>query len=507
MKLNVTANAKKGITFGFFYRIISIIIPFFLQTLIRYFLGADYIGIRGLFDSILTVLSMAELGLGTAIIYHMYKPIADDDIELIKSLLNLYRKIYFFVGLVILIVGCAIIPFIPNIIKDSYPSDINLKIVFLLYLINSVFSYWFLAYKSSLFLAYQRVDLISIINFVVLIISAIFQGIALIIFKNYYVFLVVLILATVGRNLISAYSVSISFPNIKAEGKVPSEMIISIKKSVIGLFIGNVCGITRNALDSIFITYFISLKENTIYTSYFFILSALNSISNVILSALLAGVGNQIKLNDKEFNYNNMLKINSLYMVVSGWMTVCFLCLVQPFIGVWMGYEYKFPFYIAVLFPIYFYISKLGDIRGVYSDGAGLFWQNRIRCYIEIVANLALNYIFLRLFGTFGIVLATILTLFFIGFIGSTIVIFKYYFINGMLKFLLYQLKYLIITGIISVVIYYICTKLSFENDIFIIFVRGIMCIFITPFLYLAILFKDKVFMNSLEFVFSKKLK
>lgn len=504
MKLNVKVNAKKGIAFGVIYRIISIIIPFLLQTLIRYFLSADYIGIRGLFDSILTVLSMAELGLGTAIIYHMYKPIAEDDTELIKSLLNLYRKIYFFVGLIILVIGFAIIPIIPQLVKDSYPAEINLRILFLLYLINSAFSYWFFAYKSSLLLAYQRVDIISIINFIILIVSAIIQSVILIVFRNYYAFLVISIIATITRNLISAYSANKIFPNISAEGKVSGEILSSIKKSVSGLFIGNICGITRNAFDSIFITYFISLNENTIYSSYFFILASLNQISNAILSALLAGVGNQIKLNDKEFNYDNMLKVNSLYMVVSGWMTVCFLCLVQPFICLWMGPEFNFPFYIAVLFPIYFYISKLGDIRGVYSDAAGLFWENRIRCYIEIVANLALNYILLRLFGTFGIVLATIFTLFFIGFLGSTIVIFKYYFINGMKKYLLYQLKYLLITAVISFIIYFICIRFYFENEVINILIRCVVCVLITPILYFALLFKDKVFMSSLRFVFSK---
>ena len=505
MKLDVALNAKKGIAFGITYRVISIIIPFLLQTIIRYFLSAEYIGIRGLFDSILTVLSMAELGFGSAIIYHMFKPIAEDDKEAINSLLHLYRKIYFFVGLIIFIFGCAILPIIPSLIKDSYPSEINLRVVFFLYLINSAFSYWFFAYKSSLLLAYQRFDIISVVNFIILLLSAIFQGIILIVFRNYYVFLFISIVATISRNLLSAYSANKLFPDLLPLGDISKDTLRSIKKNVSGLFVGNICGITRNTFDSIFITYFISLDETTIYSVYYFILISLNQISSAILSSLLAGVGNQIKLNDKDYNYENMLKVNSLYMVVSGWMTICFLCLVQPFVTLWMGVDYVFPFHIAILFPIYFYIGKLGDIRGVYSDGAGLFWENRTRYIFEIIANFILNYLFIKLFGTFGIVLATIFTLFFFGFLVSTFIIFKYYFKNGMLRYLLNQFKYFVVTGIISFVVYFICIKLTPNDGFLTIIIRGVLCILIPPSLYMLFLFKDKTFMNSIKFIYKIK--
>lgn len=505
MRLDVVQNTKKGIGFGIINRIISLIIPFVLQTLIRWVLSAEYIGIRGLFDSILTVLSLAELGMGAAIVYQMYKPIAEDNKKEIEALLGLYRKIYFFVGLIILVIGTALTPFVPYLINGDYPQDISLRIVFFLYVINSVFSYWFFAYRSSLLLAYQRVDLINIINSVIIVILGVIQSFFLILTRNFYVFLAITIITTVLKNIIAAYASKKVFPDIKSSGKVASDTILSIKKGVFGIFIGNVCGITRNTFDSIFITYFINLKETTKYAAYFFILTALNQLSGAILSALSAGVGNQIKLNDKEFNYSNMMKINALYMVIGGWMAICYLCLIQPFISLWMGDEYVFSFYIAVLFPIYFYVGKLGEIRGVYADAAGLFWENRIRCYIEIIANLVLNVLFLKLFGTFGIILATIITLFFMGFLSSAIVLFKHYFESGLRNYLLKQLKYTIVTIIIAFVSYWICVLLPSKNELYSFLVRVPVVVILPPMLYFVFLNRDIYFRESLNYFIKEK--
>lgn len=500
MKLNVIQNAKKGISFGIINRIITLIVPFILQTLIRWALSAEYIGIRGLFDSILTVLSLAELGMGSAIVYHMYKPIAEDNTAEIEALLKLYQKIYFLVGLIVLVVGCVLTPFVPYLINGDYPKEISLRVVFFLYVINSAFSYWFFAYRSSLLLAYQRVDIFNNINTVITFVFGIVQALILVISKNYYLFLVITIFTTIVRNISSAYVSKRVFPTIRCVGKVSSDTISSIKKGVFGIFIGNVCGITRNTFDSIFITYFINLNETIKYSAYFFVLSALNQFSGAILSALLAGVGNQIKLNDKQTNFSNMMRINSLYMVLGGWMSTCFLCLIQPFVSLWMGKEYVFPFYTAVLFPIYFYVSKLGEIRGVYADAAGLFWENRVRCYIEIVANFLLNILFIRLFGTFGIILATIITLFFIGFLGSTFVLFRYYFESGLQEYLFKQLYYTIVTIIIAYVCYLICTILSPNSDLQSILVRLPVVLLLPPMLYFVLLYKDSFFIESLYF-------
>ena len=164
MKLERTRNAKKNIITGMANKIIMILLPFAVQTTLIRTLGAEYNGLKGVFSSILQVLSLAELGIGNALVFGMYKPIADDDIITVCKLLNLYKKVYKWIGLFILVMGIALAPFTPYLIKGNHPPEINVVVLFFMYLINTVLSYWLYAYKASLFNAFQRVDIINLIS-------------------------------------------------------------------------------------------------------------------------------------------------------------------------------------------------------------------------------------------------------------------------------------------------------------------------------------------------------
>ncbi len=167
MKLDKRKNVKRGIQHGVINRIVTLLLPFLVRTVLIQTLGAEYVGIRGLFGSILTVLSLTELGVGTAITFNMYRPIVEDDYYTIGALLNLYKKLYRIIGFVVLGLGLSITPFLRFLIKGSYPADINLQLVFLLYLIDTVLSYWLYAYKGSLSNAYQRTDVLSRIGSII----------------------------------------------------------------------------------------------------------------------------------------------------------------------------------------------------------------------------------------------------------------------------------------------------------------------------------------------------
>ena len=130
MQIERTKNSAKNIISGFIMRIISMLMPFIIRTLIIKKLGVDYLGLNSLFSSILQVLSLSELGFATAVAYSMYKPIAEDNKELICALLNLIKKIYRVVGIIILILGIAVMPFLTYLIEGDYPQDINLYILY-----------------------------------------------------------------------------------------------------------------------------------------------------------------------------------------------------------------------------------------------------------------------------------------------------------------------------------------------------------------------------------------
>ncbi len=487
MRLDIKRNAKKGITYGLTYRLAATVLPFFVQTVFIRQLGIEYVGVKGLFTSILTVFSLAELGFGSAIVFSMYKPIADENNVELCALLNLFRKIYRIIGLIIFVLALLMMPFLPRLIKGSYPQSINLYYVFMLFTIQTILSYWLFAYKASLFQAYQRTDIISIIGLFTTICTSVVQICILLWFHNFYLYLNVAIVFTLFNNIVTAVAADRIYPGIQCRGKVETAIKNDIKKRVAGVFIGRVCNTTRNTFDTIFISAFIGLSQTGIYTNYFYILTALTGFMSVFSSSLLAGVGNRIILESKEKNYDDMMRLNAVYLVISGWATVCMLCLYQPFMTLWMGKDNLFPNYIMILFPIYFYIQKMGDVRGIYSDAAGLYWENRWRTIAEAIANIVLNYLFVKWFGVFGIVLATIITLFFIGFLGSTHVIFKYYFNAGKKAYLISELKYLFAAVIIGSGCYYLCGLIT-AGAVMTLLIRALICVSIVPALYWMLL-------------------
>lgn len=498
MKIDKIKNTKKGLIFGLVYKFFSLLFPFLIQTVLIHQLGIEYIGIKGLFSSILTIFSLAELGFGGAIVYSMYKPIVDDDYEKICALLNLYRRAYRVIGFVILILGLAITPFLNFIIKGSHPDDISLEVVFLLYLVNTVLSYWLYGYKSSLLYAYQRMDMYNLIASITLVSTSLIQLIILFLAKSFYLFIIVSIFSTILNNFLISVFTNKLYPNLECRGKVDNETLKTINQKVSGLLIGRICGATRNSFDSIFLSAFIGLSITAMYSNYYFILTALNGITQILLNAMLGGVGNSIVINSKRKNYNDMIVLNNLYLVISGIMSICMLCLCQPFMNLWVGKDYIFPEYIMILFPIYFYIQKMGDIRGVYAEAAGLFWEDRWRCIFESIANIILNYFLGKYFGVLGIITATIFSLFFIGFLGSTIVIFKYYFKEGIKHYMLNQLCLMVCTFLIGIITYSICENII-GNNLFTLGCRAILCVTISAILYWLVLHKTRDYNNAKE--------
>ena len=503
MRLDKTTNVKRGIRYGLIYKLVTLILPFFVQTIMIRKLGIEYAGIKGVFTSILTVLNLAELGIGSAIVYNMYKPIAENDFSGICALLNAYRSIYRVIGIIILCFGLLITPFLELLIHDEYPQDINLQVVFLLYLANTVVSYFLYAYKVSLLSAYQRNDIISIIGTAVQAALYIAQIIILIVAKNFYLYLGIAIVFTLINNLVTSVCVDKMFPEIKCNGNIDKMQIENLKKNVAGVLVYRICGTTRNTFDSIFISVFLNLTQAAIYSNYLYIMTAINSIMGIVNSSLLSGVGNSIALDSKEHNFNQMIKLNTAYLCVSGWVAVCMLCLYQPFMKLWVGEEFLYPSYVVFLFPLYFYMQKLGDIRSVYSDAAGLFWQNRIRNILESLSNIILNYLFVKLWGVFGVLLATVITIFVFGFFSSAVVVFKHYFEKGFWKYIGNCMFFLVVTIIVGILSFTLCNIWGgvVDNIILTLVLRGAICITIVPFVYYLFVSWRTDFKESLHMI------
>ena len=500
-------NAKRNMAVGFINKIVTIISPFLVRTVLIYTLSVEYVGISGLFTSILQMLSMADLGFASAIVYSMYKPIAEGDNETVCALINFYKKIYRVIGGVIFAFGIALLPFLSKMISGDYPADIDIHIVYLIYLANSVVSYLMFSYKRSLLIAYQRRDVADTIQAICKLGLSIIQIVALILVKNYYAYVIFIPICSVLDNILCAWRTKKMFPYIESRGTIS----VNAKKDIIektkGLLIYRICGMTRNALDNFFLSIFYGLVVVGIYNNYYYIMNSVRLFVDICTQSISAGIGNSVATESVEKNYKNLNVFTFIYEWICSWCTVCLLCLYQPFMQIWVGEENMFSFEVVVSLCIYFYVWTAGDIRSQYTDASGLWWKEKKRALVETIANIVLNYILVRQFGVIGVVLATAISILFIGLPWSNKIIFDNYFKGqSCKKYMLNQGLYAFMTVVSCFVTYQVCTIVSLSGILGLV-IKWVICIFVPNICYMALSFKNPVAKDSFTFLKGKVLK
>lgn len=504
--LEKTRNAKKGIVSGILNKVITLLIPFIVRTIFIRVIGIEYAGLNSLFTSILQVLNLAELGFASAVVYSMYKPIAERDDDTICALLNFYRRVYKVVGLVVLGAGFIVLPFINHFINGNPPADINLYVVYLVFLFNTSISYLLYGYKTSLLNAYQRTDVINNISSITTLGLNAAHIAVLLLVPNYYIYIVFMPIFTVINNLIVSHTVDKMFPQYKCFGIISDAIRKDLWKRIAGLAIQRICVMTRNSLSSIVLSAFISLSIVGIYNNYYMILTAATGVISIISTSILAGVGNTIQTQTIEQNFQSMRKFNFLYMWFGGYASICLTALFQPFMEIWMGKELMLPFSSVLLLSLYFYNLKLGDIGTVYYSAAGLWWYGKWRAIAEAVANLVLTLILVQYWGVNGVLISTLVVHFFINLLYGMSILFQHYFgYNYMWIFYGTLLFYMLTTIVAFTMSYYLCLMIEkffyLDNLWVIIGERLLMCTVVSNVLLFLFYFKTSDYKSALEWV------
>lgn len=488
MKLNRRKNSIRNAFYGTIYKCVGILGPFAVRTAIIYTMGNEYVGLSSLFTSLLSYLSLAELGAGTALVFSMYKPIAEEDTEAINALYNLYRKVYRIIGVIIAALGIAIIPFLKFIVNKDVPDDINFYILYLIYILNTVLSYWLYAYKQSLLTAFQRTDIISKRSLAVQLMMYIVQILTLTLTHNYYLYILWLPVATVVTNIANKIIVDKMFPQFKCEGKVSKEVEQSIKKKIMALFGTKANSIVMHATDNIVISAFLGLKVVGRYGNYYYIMNSVALFVKIFYASITAGLGNSLQTESKEKNYSDFKMLTFLNSWVIMFCSTCLLCLYQPFMKIWVGKKSMYGLDIAILLVIYFYVYMMRRIVLTYKDAAGLWWEDRFRPYVVMFVNLGLNITLCQVIGLYGIILSTIISMI-IAVPWENYTVFKYLFHekSGSYYFTM-AFCCLVSVGIMGGT-WFICNK--FMEGILGIAIRLIICV-IVPNLVWVILFHNK---------------
>lgn len=427
MRFARTKNTLRNIAFGSLNRIINIVLPFITRTAILYIMGTQYLGLSSLFSSILSFLSLTELGVGGAMVYSMYKPIAENDHVTICALLNLYKKLYRIIGTVILALGLSLMPFLKVLVPEELPSDINLYLLYFIYLFNSVLSYWLFAYKNALVQAYQRDDINSKIAAIITPASYAVMLVSLFLTRNYYAYVIWLPVFTVLTNILRLVFVNRNFPALEPKGNISNELKRSIFKKTGALIGTKLNTVVLNAADNLVMSAYLGLTAIAMYGNYHYIMSSIIGFLGIVYSSMTAGLGNSLQTDSLDTNYRNFEKFSFINSWMVGWCAVCLVCLYQPFMQLWMGGDLMFPFYVVLEMGLYFYVYQIRKIPVVYKDAAGIWWEDRFRPYVCMVVNVVLNIVLVQVIGVSGIILSTVFSLF-ISIPWENYTIFKYVF-------------------------------------------------------------------------------
>ena len=486
---------------GILYRVLHMAVPVCFRAIIIRDLGVAYVGLNGLFLSMLTVLNLTELGFGAAVVYMMYKPIVENDTETLRNLLALLRTIYRWIGLIMMAMGLAMLPFLHFLIHNDTGVEVNYYALYLMYLFHTVVSYWMFAYKSSLFTAYQRSDVIFKIMFFCGLVEYGLQFIVLFTTHNYYLYILVFMVMIIPQNISYQIVSKKMYPDLYCEGKATEEQVETLKtkiKALIGHRVGNT---VIFSIDSIIISIFLGVTILAQYDNYNYVVTAIVTLLTIIQSSVLASVGNKIVVDSTERVYNLFKRLTFIWIGLVGWCSACFATIFQPFITIWVGGQYLFSDTLVLCIVLYFFLWQFRNMGVVFKDAAGLWEADFFKPYIGMALNVILSVICVAYSKSiFGVLLPTMAIMMFLYYPWETHVLFKYLFQRSSREYIIITCKYSIFALIGTGAVYCLCRWVSLGGIIGIV-VNGILSTLIMPGIYMLLSIRTPEYKGTLDMI------
>lgn len=414
MSVSRTTNTIRNSKMSIIAQMGSILLNFIGRTFFIRLLNIDYLGVNGLFTNILGLLSLAELGVGTAITYMMYKPIAENDTQKVAAYNNLFRKVYNAIGLFILVIGLFITPFIKLLIKEEPSISENLYVVYVLFLLNTSISYFF-TYKRSILIAHQKeyINSINILQFS--IIKDVVLVALLWLFRDYYIYLIAQICITFLSNVSISIKTNRIFPEIVKikDAHVSKEEIKTIVKNTAAMVCHKVGSVIVSGTGNMFISYYVGISTVGIYSNYLMISTYARQIIGQGVNSITASFGNLVATQSREYVYQTFKKLFFVNFILAYVISVFFYSLINPFITLWIGDDYLLDartILIIVVNSMFFYQLRVPS--QIVINTYGLFWQVKWKSILEASINLTASFLMAAYFqlGILGILSAGLIS-------------------------------------------------------------------------------------------------
>lgn len=503
-----TKNSFKNILIALICNIITLLITFFAQSIFIKILGIEYSGINSVFNNVISMLAVSELGIGTAIIFHLYKPIANNNIEEIKSLMNFYKKSYNIIALIILIIGLLIIPIIPNFVTTNNITE-NIYLIYLFFLADSIVSY-LATYKRSLIYANQKNRIVDLIHLSYTLILNIVQIIFLLSTHNYILYLLTKVLCRIIENIIITIFANKMYPYLKDKNikKVEQEIKQDIFKKIKAQIFHSVGGYIVLGTDNLIISKFFGLATAGIYGNYILIINAANTILSQIFSSLTASVGNLLTEDDSTKNHDIYKKMIFMNFLIYSVVSVVFYFSINDFILIWLGnQDYVFSNGVVLCLAINMFMQGMRRTMQTFATAAGICHENRFIPLFEALINIVASLIFLKIFGVAGVILGTIISTLILYFYSFPKYIYKPLFKKKEKEYLKEFLKFILVECIILLILYFI-NNIYFINNLYLRFIfKTILNIIVSVVVLIIIYFNNQefhYFFNILQNIFKK---
>lgn len=486
-------NIKKNIIYSYLASFLLLV----LNLISRYFfinhLGLSYLGVNGLFTDVLSILSFAELGIGSAMNFALYKPVAENDKEKTKSLMKFYKRAYYVIAIVILIIGLAILPFLKYFVKD--PGNIgDIRIYYLIYLYNSVITY-FVSYKYSLVNAYQKNYLLTIIDAIVSSVVAICQIISIILFNNFLVYLLIQSAIYTLRIFFVSQYLNRKYPLLKEKDVKPLDKKEhdNISTNVKALVLHKVGEICISQTDSIIISYAIDLIAVALVSTYRMIIVTISNYIAMLFKAVVPSLGNVVAIENEDTRTNVFDIYNFVDFWIYGFSAIAFYFLLSPTVELLYGKEVLIGNNIVLFLCISVYLNGQLFAYSSFKSSYGLFDDDKFVVIISAVINLVVSIYLVKTIGLVGVYVGTVVSTLFQN-IAKPIIAHKKITNQKTSSYFLTFSKYIVSTIIAGLIVAFVFNFLPSEITVVWYLVRIVLVTVIPNLVFFVIYGRTKLF-------------
>lgn len=480
-------------------QVIVVLVGFVNRKIFLVTIGVAYLGVNGLFSNILSLLAMSELGVGTAIIYSLYKPLAEGKEDEVCKLMNFYKQAYRLIAMAIVAIGVIICMFLGvfiNINESGFTLK-ELQIIFLLYLLQTASTYLF-SYKRSLFFADQKAYITSYIDTGFKVFISIATAVIMVVTKNFYLYLILTIILNLINNAAISFYADKRYPYIKRKLKLETEKVRKIFGNIKNIFIHKVASTAITSTDNILISKFVGIAVVGLYSNYQLVIDSVSNIMRRILQSIQASVGNLLATEDTERAEEILYQATLVAHLIASFSSVALSCLVQDFIILVFGQEYTLEFSIVFISIFSFMLVLMKEPLYQFVSVSGLFKEDRTNAIIGMILNLGISLILVIRIGLAGVFLGTVISSI-ITFILKINFFYSKFLRKSAMKYHIVISGYIIISFAEIAITSWLCSCLIIENTYINFLFKMGMCVLIPNLINILLFWRQKDFQKLVQ--------